>query len=207
MKTLLAILLLISNLGFSQIESYKDIDTNGNFYTYLILDYSKWVFVEYFPVEEHEDNGGVDTLTMVTYNPLVELDVIDSIMKYRESKGLDPIEFDQDEMYDRLVESHYYSGMDISKQIVERIVLSKYDDQNPDCNCVQSISEVILDDSLSFDEKGTSFKSLLLDKKIKRIEVNYSQIKRRQTPEIKEEHLTVKIKRKGRLLTNEYNIF
>jgi hypothetical protein len=205
MKTLLTLIsfVLLSFIGTSQYES----DTNGNFYSYLILDYSKWVFVEYFPMDEEEDNEGIDTLTRITYNPLVELDVIDSILKFRESKGSKSIEFNRDEMYEKLVNSHYYSGMDISKHTGERIVLSKYDDQNPDCNCVQSISEVILDDSLSFDEKGTPFKILLLDKRIKSIEVNYSQIKRRKNPEIKEEHLILKIKRRGRLLTNEYNIF
>lgn len=206
MKTLLAILLLISNLSFSQNEPERDMDTNGNLYSYHILDYSKWVFVEYFPIEE-DDNGGVDTLTMVTYNPFIELAVIDSIMKYRESKGLDPIEYDYDETYDRLVNSHYYSGMEISKQTDERIVLAKYDDMIPDCNCEKSISEAILYDSLSYDKKGTPFKIVLLDKKIKSIEVNYYQVKRRQDPNKREEHLTVKIKRKRRLLTNEYNIF
>jgi len=205
MKTLLTLIsfVLLSFIGTSQYES----DTNGNFYSYLILDYSKWVFVEYFPIDEEGDDEGVDTLTRIIYNPLVELDVIDSILKFRESKGSKLIEFNRDEMYEKLVNSHYYSGMDISKHTRERIILSKYDDQNPDCNCVQSISEVILDDSLSFDKNGTSFKTLLLNKRIKSIEVNYSQIKRRKTPAIKEEHLTVKIKRRGRLLTEEYNIF
>lgn len=207
MKTLLVILLLVSNLSFSQNDPKKDIDTNGNFYTYLILDYSKWVFFEYYPVEEREDNGGVDTLTMVSYNPFIELAVIDSIMKYRESKGLDPIEYDYDETYEQLVNSHYYSGMEISKQIGERIVLSRYDDLIPDCNCEKSISEAILYDSLSYDKKGTPFKTILLDKKIKSIEVNYYQVKRRQDPNKREEHLTVKIKRKRRILTDEYNIF
>lgn len=84
MKTLLATFLLISTICFGQYEE----DTTGKFTTYQIIDYDKWTFTEVYPPSEDEDEyQGVDTLTRVMYNPIIEIEVIDSIQKYRESHG------------------------------------------------------------------------------------------------------------------------
>lgn len=201
MKTLLSTFLLISTICFGQYEE----DTSGKFTTYQVLDYEKWTFIEVFPpTEEEDDYVGIDTLTRVMYNPIIEIEVIDSIQKYRESRGLPHLQIIHGEIYDKLIDSHYYLGMDISKQTKERILLERYDDGDPDCDCVTSISEAILDDSLTYGKRDIKLKDILLDPKIKTIEVNYYQVKRRQDPNKKEEHLIVKIKRRGSLISNEY---
>ena len=201
MKALLATFLLISTICFGQ---YED-DTTGEFVTYQIIDYEKWTFVEVFPpTEEEHDYRGIDTLTRVMYNPIIEIAVMDSIQKFRESHSLPYIEIAYGEIYDKLVESHYYLAMDISKETKERILLERYDDEDPDCDCVTSISEAILDDSLTYGKRDIKLKDILLDPKIKTIEVNYYQVERRKDPNKKEEHLIVKIKRRRSLLSNEY---
>lgn len=204
MKTLLATFLLISTICFGQYEE----DTTGKFTTYQIIDYDKWTFTEVYPPSEDEDEyQGVDTLTRVMYNPIIEIEVIDSIQKYRESHGLPHLQIIHGEIYDKLVDSHYYLAMDISKQTKERILSERYDDGDPDCDCVTSISSAILYDSLTYGKHDTKLKDILLDERIKNIEVNYYQVERRQDPTKKEEHLIVKIKRRFSLLSNEYIVF
>jgi len=173
MKTILTLLtiILISFSGFSQ---YEDEDDTLEFYTeYMLIDYSDRTFFGFTPIKENID---WDQYTKIIYNPIVNYDVLDSIMKWRESKGATPILIDWDVVDKKMRDEMYFEAMDISKIEANKITLGRYEDSHPDCDCATSIVTNILDDSLIFvdDKKETVFKSYLLDEKIKRIEVYFS---------------------------------
>jgi hypothetical protein len=204
MKTLLATFLLISTICFGQ---YEDEDDTLEFYTeYMLIDYSARTFLDFTPTEENID---WDRYTKIIYNPIVNYDVLDSIMKWRESKGATPILIDWDDVDKKMKDEMYFEAMDISKMEADKVTMGRYEDSHPDCDCSTSIVTNILDDSLIFvnGKKETLFKSYLLDEKIKRIEVYYYQVTRIDNPNKEESHLIVRIKRKFSLFTNVYRIF
>ena len=73
-----------------------------------------------------------------------------------------------------------------------------------DCEWDLSIIDLILDDSLVYDK--TKFKDLLLNKHIKRIEVNYYQVSRKNDPDKKEEHLIIGVKKRFHLFKITYEL-
>ncbi len=202
MKTilLLAAICLISFNGFSQYE--EDGDTSYYQETYSLLDYSKWKIEEIVPTE---DNIELDSLTKIMYNTYVNMDVLDSIISYRASKGFKTIKRDYPKDYDKVDQSMIYHSMDISQLEKSQVVLGKFEDPNPDCDCALSIIDNILSDSV-VDEKNKPFKNLILNNNVKNIEINYYQVSRRDNPDAKEEHIIIKIKRRFRLFKDIYNL-
>jgi hypothetical protein len=203
MKTLLATFLLISTICFGQ---YEDEDDTLEFYTeYMLIDYSARTFLDFTPIEENID---WDRYTKIMYNPIVNNDVLDSIMKWRESKGAKTIMIDWDGVDKKMRDEMYFEGLEISKAEVDKVTLGRFESTQP-CDCAESIIENILDDSLIFihGKNETVFKSYLLDEKIKRIEIYYYQITRIDNPLKEESHLIVRIRRRFSLFTNVYRLF
>ena len=159
MKTilLLAAICLMSFNGLSQYE--EDGDTSEYQKTYSLLDYSKWKIEEFVPTE---DNIELDSLTKISYNTYVNMDVLDSIINYRASKGFKIIKRDYPKDYSKVDESMIYHSMDISQLEKSQVVLGKFEDPNPDCDCALSIIDNILSDSV-VDEKNKPFKNLILN--------------------------------------------
>lgn len=198
---LLAICLLTFNL-FAQNED----DTSEYNTEYILLDYSSKTLLDFEPVEE---NIEWDRYTKMVYNPIVNYDVLDSILNWRESKGYKKIQVDWDQIDEKMRDYMYFEGMDISKVESDKVTLGRFEDTNPECDCVNSIISNILDDSLTYmdNKKEIVFRSYLLDEKIKRIEVYYYQVHRKSDPDKNESHLIVKIKKKYRLFAINYQIF
>jgi len=199
MRTILILAIcLTSFFGFSQEES--DYEDTVDFDIYTILDYEKWTVKELTPSEE---NFELSKLTRITYNPIVNLEVFDSILKFRESKGYKSLKKDYDKMQSNMFKSQVYYAMDISKTEKSKVVMRQMEGV-VDCDCGTSIVESALDDSLMY--KNIRFKELLLNKHIKEIEVNYYQVSRKNDPDKKEEHLLISIKKRFRLFKTTYEL-
>jgi hypothetical protein len=201
---LLLIVCLLSNILFSQVEEYND---SSEYYTeYHLLDYKEWTETIFEPTEENRE---WDRLTKVMYNPIVNYDALDSILKWRESKGYIPIMFDLHISDKKMVNNMSWVCMDISKIEKDKVTLGRFEDPYPECECVADIVDQILSDSTIYitGKKEIVFSKYLLTNRIKRIEIYYYQVSRQDDPEEKEEHLIVKIRRKFALFTLPYQIF
>lgn len=199
------LLLAICLFAFNVFGQYED-DTSEFYTEYILLDYSAKTLLDFEPTEE---NIEWDRYTKVIYNPIVNYDVIDSILNWRESKGYSKIQVDWDQIDKKMRDYMYFEGMDISKAESDKVTLGRFEDTTPDCDCAESIVSNILDDSLTYmhGKSEKSFNSYLLDPKIKRIEVYYYQVDRKNEPDKNESHLIVKIKKKYRLFAINYQIF
>lgn len=202
---LLFALCLLSLNVFSQAEEYYD-DTSDFYTEYHLLDYADWTETIFEPSEENRE---WDRLTKVMYNPLVNYDILDSILQWRESKGCSPILIDWDIIDRKMLNNMSWASMDISKVEKDKVTLGRFEDPYPECECVSDIFNVILDDSTVYTDhkKDRIFRTYLLNSRIKRIEVYYYQVRRRDYPEEHEEHLIVRIKKKFSLFSIPYNIF
>jgi len=199
MRTILILAICLTSLfGFSQEES--DYEDTVDFDIYTILDYNKWSIEEFTPSEE---NYEWSKLTRVTYNPIVNLEVLDSIVKFREYKGYKNSKLDYDKIQSSMFKSQVYYTMDISKMEKSKVVMRQMEGV-ADCECGTSIIDLVLDDSLVYEK--TKFKDLLLNKQIKRIEVNYYQVSRKNDPDKKEEHLFISIKKRFHLFKTTYDL-
>jgi hypothetical protein len=199
MRTILLLAICLTSLfGFSQEES--DYEDTVDFDIYTILDHNKWTIEEFTPSEE---NYEWSKLTRITYNPIVNLEVFDSIISYRESKGLKSIKVDYDKIQSRMHNTQIYYAMDISKMEMSKVVMRQMEGV-VDCECGTSIVDLALDDSLFYGKD--KFKDLLLNKHIKRIEINYCQVSRKNDPDKKEEHLFIAIKKRFRLFKTTYDL-
>jgi hypothetical protein len=207
MKNFLTLLIvLITFSGFSQSEEdFNEDDTFELITEYQLLDYTARTFLNFTPTEE---NIEWDNYTKVIYNPIVNNEVLDSIIKWRVSKGYSDIQVDWVLIDKKMRDQMYFEGMDVSKAESEKITLGRFEDYAPDCDCVTDIVTNILDDSLIYVEGNHErvFTSYLLDEKIKRIEIYYHQVYN-ESKKIEENHLTVKIRKKFRLFTYPYQIF
>ena len=199
----LLLLCLLSFNGFGQYKYIDEDDTLEYYEEYTQLDHKDWSIKQFYPDSEDTE---WDTLTWVRYNPYINNDILDSILNWRESKGYKPIEVKWADQDRRMIEAMVWVGMDISKEEKSKITLSRFEDEYPDCDCSNSISDNILDDSLLFS-KNKAFKDYFLTDNIKRIEIYYYQVRRETNRDAREEHLIVKIKRRFRLFTVEYWIF
>lgn len=197
---------LISFSSFSQEEEYDEDDTLDFYREYHILDYKKWTETIFEPTEENRE---WDALTKVTYNPYVNSDVLDSILSWRILEGCKPIKINYKVNDKKTLNNMSWVCMDISKSDSDMVTLGRFEDMFPDCDCANSITSIALDDSTIYvnGKNEITFKSYLLSNQIKRIEVYYYQVSRREDPEVNEEHLIIKIKKKFRLFENVYNIF
>lgn len=182
--------------GFSQEES--DYEDTVDIDIYTILDYDKWTTEDFIPSEE---NLELSELTRITYNPIVNLYVLDSILKYRESKGYKSLDYSKVES--KILKNQMYFAMDISKMEMSKVIMRQMQG-DVDCECELSIIDIVLDDSLFYGEDR--FRDLLLNKYIKRIEVNYCQVSRKSDPEKKEEHLFISIKKRFHLFKTTYDL-
>lgn len=197
MKNILLLVIgLMSFVGFSQ---YEEEDTTTNYTTYYLLEHSTWKVDQFVP---SEDNIQYDALTKIMYNNYVNMEVLDSIIKYRESKGFKPFKIDNPKEYKKAELSMIWHSMDISSSEKSKVVLAEIEDPEPDCDCKSSIFENIINDSI-IDEKNFIFRNHILNNNIKSIEVNYYQVIRKNS-ETEEEHLVVKIKRRYRLFKITY---
>jgi hypothetical protein len=203
MKTIIALLVifLISFSGFSQED-----DTSGYTAEYQLVDYTTRTFLDFIPTEENED---WDRYSKVTYRPIVNYDVLDSVVNWRASKGASKIIINWDKVDRKMSDYMYNEAMQISKVEGDKITLCKSDNVNTKCECTNSIIASILDDSLTYliGKHEIPFKTFLLDKKMKSIEIYYYQLKRESGDRRFEHHLIVMIKRRFRLFTNVYEIF
>ena len=188
---------LTSFFGFSQEES--DYEDTVDIDIYTILDYDKWTTEDFIPSDENYDE--LSGLTRITYNPITNLYVLDSILKYRESKGYKALDYSKAES--KILKNQMYFAMDISKIEMSKVVMREMQGV-ADCECDLSIIDLILDDSLVYDK--TKFKDLLLNKHIKRIEVNYYQVSRKNDPDKKEEHLIIGVKKRFHLFKTTYEL-
>ena len=193
---LLLAICLTSFFGFSQEES--DYEDTVDIDIYTILDYDKWTTEDFIPSEE---NYELSDLTRIIYNPIVNLYVLDSILKYRESKGYKSLDYSKVES--KILKNQMYFAMDISKMEMSKVVMRQMQG-DADCECELSIIDIVLDDSLFYGEDR--FRDLLLNKYIKRIEVNYCQVSRKSDPEKKEEHLFISIKKRFHLFKTTYDL-
>ena len=187
---------LTSFFGFSQEESDYEDTVDIDIY---ILDYDKWTTEDFIPSDENYDE--LSGLTRITYNPITNLYVLDSILKYRESKGYKALDYSKAES--KILKNQMYFAMDISKIEMSKVVMREMQGV-ADCECDLSIIDLILDDSLVYDK--TKFKDLLLNKHIKRIEVNYYQVSRKNDPDKKEEHLIIGVKKRFHLFKITYEL-
>ena len=208
-KFLILAICLISFSSFSQEEEYDEDDTLDYLIEYHILDYKKWTETIFEPTEENRE---WDKLSKIMYNVIVNYDVLDSILNWRESKGYDPIDVDWGDVDKKMIDNMSWIGMDLSKADSNLVTMSRSDDEFPDCDCVYNIVTSILDDStINLTGKDgkieTVFNSLLLTNNIKRIEVYYYQVSPMKNPNDYEDHLVVKIRRKFRLFTTIYNLY
>ena len=96
-----------------------------------------------------------------------------------------------------------YYAMDISKMEMSKVVMRQMEGV-VDCECGTSIVDLALDDSLFYGKD--KFKDLLLNKHIKRIEINYCQVSRKNDPDKKEEHLFISIKKRFHLFKTTYDL-
>ena len=204
---ILAISLLSFNL-FGQSEEFTEDDSTDYYAEYHLLGYKPWGDEEFVPSEE---NIEWDKFTKIMYNPFVNNDVLDSILRWRESKGLKPIEFDRDASVGKMREEMTWTGMYLAEAEKSKVTLGIFYEEEPDCECVTDIATQILDDSTIFimNKKGKEkiFNTYLLSNRIKRIEVYYYQMSRKEDPDKEEEHLVVKIKKRFALFTWPYQIF
>jgi hypothetical protein len=209
MRVILLLAILISFSGFSQSEDFDEDDTLEFYTEYHILDHKKWTETIFEPTEENQE---WDKLTKVMYNPIVNYDVLDSILRWRESKGYKPINTNWGIIDKKMGNNMSWIGMDLSKSDSDLVTMGRFEDEYPDCDCVTDIVTDILDDS-TINLSGrdgkieTIFNSLLLSNRIKRIEVYYYQVSPRDNPNDDEEHLKIVIRKKFRLFSRIYNLF
>lgn len=204
-KFLILAICLLSFSSFSQVEDFDEDDTLVLITEYQLLDYTERTFLDFTPTEE---NIEWDNYTKVIYNPIVNNEVLDSIIKWRVSKGYSEIQVDWVFIDKKMRDHMYFEGMDVSKSESDKITLGRFEDYSPDCDCVNSIITNILDDSLIYVDGKCErvFSSYLLDERVKRIEIYYHQVYN-ESKKIEENHLTVKIKKKFRLFAYPYKIF
>lgn len=193
---LLLAMCLSSFFGFSQERS--DYEDTVDIDIYTILNYDKWTTEEFIPSEE---NLELSELTRITYNPMTNLYVLDSLLKYREYKGYKPLGYSKAES--KILKNQIYFAMDISRIEMSRVVMREMQEV-ADCECDLSIIDLVLDDSLFYEKDR--FRDLLLNKHIKRIEVNYYQVRRKDDPDKKEEHLIIGIKKRFHLFKTTYDL-
>ena len=205
MKWLLLSICLLSFNVHSQ-EEFNEDDTLEMYTEYHILDYKDWSEKIFEPTKENRE---WDKLTKVMYNPFVNYDVLDSILSWRILEGYKPIKIDYKVNDKKMSNNMSWVCMDISKTERDKVTLGRFEDLYPDCDCVNDIVRVALDDSTIWidGKKEIPFKSYLLSNKIKRIEPYYYQVSRRDNPNEHEEHLIIKIKQRFRLFEHVYNIF
>ncbi len=195
---LLLAICLTSFFGFSQEDSDYEDTSYVSFDIYYILDYNKWSIKSFEP-EDIE----LDSLTIVTYSPLTNLEVFDSLLNFRQYKGAKKFKVDSNKVVPRMDNSQTGYVMDISKAEKSKVVMRQMNDA-PDCDCGRSIAELVLDDSLVFGK--IKFKDILLEKNIKIINVIYYQVSRKSDPDKKEEHLYIEIKKRFHLFNKIYEI-
>ena len=202
---LLLTLCLLSSQLFSQAEEYYD-DTSDFYAEYHLLDYKEWTETIFEPTDENQE---WDVLTKVMYNPFVNYSALDSILKWRESKGYIPLSLDLHISDEKMLNNMSWVCMDISKIEKDKVTLGRFEDPYPECECVADIVDQILSDSTIYvtGKKEIVFNTYLLTNRIKRIEVYYYQVVRRDTPEEHEEHLLVRIKKRFSLFYIPYYIF
>lgn len=194
---------LISIFGVTQ--EIEDTSEYGYNSIYYLINYPKWSVEEIIP---DDDNIYLDTLTKIMYNPYMNLDILDSINSFRVKNNVLPIEYDYDKVFSKQFNVYMNYATDISKNEKAGVLMETIEEPEPKCDCVNSIVEMLLDDSLGFDirKKTYTFKNLLLDKNIKRITIDYYQVIRNKSPEEHEEHVNVTIWRRDRLLATIYPI-
>ena len=196
---LITVSCFISFFGFMQeIEDYEYKAT------YFLIDYPKWSVEEIIPEEYGND---LDSLTMISYNPYMNTDLLDSINSFRVKNNVLPVEFDHKKNFSKQFGIYYNYAIDIAKIEKTRVLLQKIDEPEPKCNCINSMIEMLLDDSLEFDfgKKDYVLKERLLDKNVKRISVDYYQVIRSDATEEKnEEHVEVTIWYRYRLIRRVY---
>ena len=139
---LLLVICLLSNILFSQVEEYDD---SSEYYAeYHLLDYKEWTETIFEPTEENRE---WDRLTKVMYNPIVNYDALDSILKWRESKGYSPLLIDLHISDKKMVNNMSWVCMDISKIEKDKVTLGRFEDPDPNCECVPDIVNQVLSDS------------------------------------------------------------
>jgi hypothetical protein len=204
MRTFLVLAIcLLSFNTFSQGEDFDEDDTLELYVEYLILDEIKWTSQEFIPAEENKE---WDVFTKIMYNPYVNGDALDSILKWRESKGYAPLVFNWQKQDTRMRDGMFYIAMDISKEEKSKVTMGRFEDLFPDCDCSNAIAIEVLDDSLT-TKNNVPLKNYLLNDKIKRVELYYYQVRPRDHLDDPEEHLMIKIKKRFRLLSTEYPIY
>ena len=198
-KLILLSCLLSFNGSTQEVEEH---DYNANYY---VMNHTGWKIKEIIP---DEDNIALDTLTKITYNPLMNLDILDSINSYRVANNIAPIEYEYEKEYSKQLQTYSYYAWDMSKREKAPVLLTSLDDPEPGCDCVNSIVEILLDDSLEFvlGKKSYILKDQLLDKQIKRITVDYYQVRKNATPEEHDQHVVVTIWKRHRWLSITYPV-
>lgn len=191
---------LVAINGIAQEVEEHEYDAN-----YYVMNNVGWKIEEIIP---DEDNIALDTLTKITYNPLMNLDILDSINSYRIANDVAPIEYEYEKEYSKQLQAYTYYAMDMSKVEKAPVLLTSLADPEPGCDCVSSVFKMIIDDSLEFTLGKRSYilKDRLLDKQIKRISVDYYQVRQNETPNEHDQHVVVTIWKKHRWLSITYPV-
>jgi hypothetical protein len=192
--------------AYGQPEDFDEDDTLDMYTEYHLVNYKDWSETIFEPTEE---NIEWDKLTKVMYNPIVNYDVLDSVLRWRILEGSKPIKIDWGLIDKKIINNMSWICMDISKADSDKVTLGRFEDAYPDCDCVNDLVNIILDDSTIYidGKKDVTFKKYLLSNRVKRIEVYYYQVSRRDDPNEKEEHLIVNIRKRFSLYTKPYYIF
>lgn len=208
-KILVLLILCISGFTYSQNDTtYIQEDTtyeeNWDFYYLVYKD-----TYEQLSADDIFADDSFRTSRSIVYKPVININVLDTINKIRVSKGSEPILYDTSRFADDL----FYDMLDITREYVKQdntpVYLIKDEDPTPECDCVNSIIEIMFSDSntltkrnlFSGKETETSFNEIFSDKRIKRINITYYQnsYKRKNY-----ESLHVHVKRRRSLFTTYY---
>ena len=188
-----------------------------SFLSYGQSDTSEYrLYFQVYPTEHYEISSdeiydfGYSKSKRLTFKPIINLTITDSINKLRIKKGVRPILYDTIRLTEKLFTSH----MDVAKLKAEKfdnVFFVQDNDTTSNCECAQSIFEYITDDSLIFSkaklfgkEKDYVFRDILADRRISEIQVVYFQFRMNRS-EI-QESLYVYIRKRFSLITSEYRI-
>jgi hypothetical protein len=203
-KILAALLICISFLSYGQSEVSDTTEDIRTYYQVYPTDYIK------IPSEEIYDYN-YSRLKRLTYKPIINLVVTDSINKFRIRNGVRPIKYDTVKLYSKLFDIHMEAAKNYAKTY-DAIFLVRDNDTTRDCECAESIFKYLTDDTLTYTqtnlfgkEKDYTFKDILLEKRIKEINVVYYQF-RLSRGEIRETAI-VFIRKRFSLIVNIYAIF
>lgn len=197
---LLLLLLLFFNLCRSQSVDSLEYDDEYDYTVQLGTCVYKSYKVNYV---DSVDSNSVMKSSILTTNLVTNIEILDSINRYRVNIGVEPVN-DKIDVYDYNMSSFIEQiSMGVSDSDSSNLVLRKIEIYKA-CECASSIYNIIMDSTLTFDKIPLS--KFLGDKRVKRIDVVYAQVFLQRPYPHDVEYLYLKVYRKFRLFPRGYNI-